>query len=542
MVHFPNRYGGLLAGLLLFIAHFFWAWEGFFGYDDIQYARLAAHSLENQFYFDQDHFAWRLGIWYPLALLYQIFGVEDWSTRLWPLLASLSTLLLLHRQLPKESTRLVLILLVGLYAGNAYVLLFAINLYPDAIVACLGLALVLCSMQGRLDKPGRQLYWGLGAALCLFWALMTKLSILLFLPLGIFWAIQDLLSKKNELFWLAFLGALTLFVGLLEGFSGYGGLNSFTRLELISQSEYPNACQYSQESWSPLFARLTWEPGQMFIQSGLLLPLLFALGTWPGLFPNLKPKQHERLWAQAFWWLLASYYFFPSSWSAYRPLCLEARHFLPLIPLAILAGVPVARAYFVEQKRSAFILVVLLLTSLYGWIFPYGKLHYIYTALALLAGVHYGGGFTQAPISYLAIWLSVLLIHPLYGLIKPKPQVHKEMQIFVGKYGKILQAADYILSDSRSTASADYYFKFSSSCPQFLGPEEYKSLSGLEPKRVLWLYNAAYVRDLEENYGVVNSWNPSCISDTLPPLYQSPHLKLYDISWTEGKKISCESP
>ena len=62
--------------------------------DDVLYARLASEMADGHPMFGINTHTYRLGFLVPLAALYRAFGIHDWTTIAFPLLSSLSTMLL----------------------------------------------------------------------------------------------------------------------------------------------------------------------------------------------------------------------------------------------------------------------------------------------------------------------------------------------------------------------------------------------------------------------------------------------------------------
>lgn len=62
--------------------------------DDVLYARLASDMAEGHPTFGINTHTYRLGFLVPMAVLYQIFGVHDWTTVAFPLLSSLASVLI----------------------------------------------------------------------------------------------------------------------------------------------------------------------------------------------------------------------------------------------------------------------------------------------------------------------------------------------------------------------------------------------------------------------------------------------------------------
>ena len=68
----------LLFVILTYVLHFIFFHGGYFGYDDMEYSRLAA-DLTKGAYDHDTQYAYRYGIILPLAASYLTFGINDFA-------------------------------------------------------------------------------------------------------------------------------------------------------------------------------------------------------------------------------------------------------------------------------------------------------------------------------------------------------------------------------------------------------------------------------------------------------------------------------
>ena len=81
----------LLFALLLRLVFF----SGISASDDLEYTHLAYQMSKNEFSFPATHHATRLGIIYPVSVLYGFFGVSEYSSVVFPLLVSIVGIVLI---------------------------------------------------------------------------------------------------------------------------------------------------------------------------------------------------------------------------------------------------------------------------------------------------------------------------------------------------------------------------------------------------------------------------------------------------------------
>lgn len=160
---------GMLACLLVLATA-----TGVMGADDLRYSRYAQALMDGE-YRDavnewRRHNALRYGVIIPVAAVYSLFGVTEWSTMILPIIASTLSVVLLV-----EIGRRMFSLRVGIIAGLLYAtfplrLIFGAVLIPELISECWVLLAAVCYLQARQRGGG---YWLL-AGLLMGIAYLTK--------------------------------------------------------------------------------------------------------------------------------------------------------------------------------------------------------------------------------------------------------------------------------------------------------------------------------------------------------------------------------
>lgn len=353
----------LLLGLVVVVtlAYFVLAHEGLYDLDDYYYARYAQQLLAGTFHLGPDpahrlhdplHERWL--IFGPVAGLYAAFGVNIWSTTLWPLLATLACLGLIWARYRRQQP---------LVAAGAVVLLglhyFSLNLtnylYPDNInmLACLGAALAL--LRGRQPAGRAATGWGLTFAGLNMAALLCKETVAYYAPFYLALLLSDLWQRRHGRFWLAAFGAGAGLLGAYLAFYQWQTNDALYRLHLIEHTnEVLSEGNYLAGNRAALLQRLTQAPLQFLVSTGLGLAVLLALGAARPIRRQAADKpaaahstgaagpptsaDDRRFWLGLALSTLAFYWLGSTSLSHYNPVSLVPRMLTPLLPPLCLAA------------------------------------------------------------------------------------------------------------------------------------------------------------------------------------------------------------
>ncbi|KUG07567.1 ArnT family glycosyltransferase [Solirubrum puertoriconensis] len=329
--------------VLFTVAYFILSHEGLYALDDYFYSRYAHQLLHGNFHLGPDpqgllhdplHERWL--IFGPVALCYALFGVNIWSTTLWPLLATLlcSVLIWAHYRHRQPLVACGAMLLLGLHY-------FALNLtnylYPDNInmLACFAAASAL--LAGR--QMGRnELRWGAGFALLNFAALLCKETVVYYAPFYLSLLTLDVVRRQHGEFWLAAfaIGAVVLITYL--GFYQVQTNDALYRVHLIENTnEFLKEGNYLLGNRAALLSRLTLGPVQFLVGTGLGLAVLLAVGA--AFAPaQATGRDDRRFWLALAFSTLAFYWFGSTSVSQYNPITLQPRMATPLLPPLCLAA------------------------------------------------------------------------------------------------------------------------------------------------------------------------------------------------------------
>jgi len=428
----------------------------------MEYAKLASGFSKGIIDYD-NHFTYRLPVIVFTGLSYLLFGVSDFSSSLPPLIATSGILLLVFLELRNKSN-LTLTLGLSMTLLSNWFIFYSDKIMPDIYVALFVLLSLYCLGKYKYNN-GQQKNTALFAGLfstSLFMAFLSKETILLIFPLVLYLAILDLVRKKNILFWLS---SIVTGVGLLTVY--FIGIKILTgdfgkRFEAITNNSYLNLCSYDKQPINILLKRIGYEFFELFINQSMFTGFIFLIAA-------LFQKNIKRIFfmedAFAFYLasgviLVLSSNFMTVSPTSYSPMCLDARHYLFLIPiLSIPASVVITE--YIESKRRMLPIINILITTAFISYFAdtncFGKL-YLPLSILFIATVFIKDLKTRKIIFCIGFVIISSLIP--YEMVKYATKVnYDEQKEIVERY--ILKENDsYIITDPVQKRIAEYLSRF----------------------------------------------------------------------------------
>ncbi|MCA8830715.1 ArnT family glycosyltransferase [Hymenobacter pini] len=542
----------LLLVVAVTLAYFFLTHEGLYALDDYYYSRYAHQLLSGTFRLEpdpqgqlHDPLKERYLIFGPVAVFFQLFGLNIISATLWPLLATLGCAGLiwgLYRR-REQVVASGAMLLLGLH----YFTLNLTNyLYPDNILMfwCLASAVVL--LRGR--EPGlRAGWWGAGFALLNFAALLSKETIAYYLPFYLGVLGFDAWHRRHGRFWLAALGlGALLLLGYLGVYWHYTS-DALYRIHLIEHTnEYLKEGNFLVGNRAALLARITWQPLSFFVGAGLGLMLVLAAGAL-GRQASGDSTPDRRFWLVLAGSTLLLYWVGSTSLSSYNPITLLPRMTTPLLPpLALAAGFGLRRA--VQEGGWRLWAAGLLLLALAGWLHNAVAILYALPGVWLLAAA--GGstlrqwptwirratpGFAAATVAVLAL---ALAIRPVYFMRKPSVSEHFAQDRTIRRH---LQspARGTVLVDDYLIGNYDFYYGFQ--MPAGLQYRRYWARDSVQsaPDEHAWLLlNRATLSNDELTRKLIR-YSPDSVLSWYPRrrlVAQDGRVELYEVELERGAK------
>jgi 4-amino-4-deoxy-L-arabinose transferase-like glycosyltransferase len=348
----------ILGGIVLVaLALRLYAFVGFFGADDAEYARLANAMLEGNLaaFVDENyirnfhapaHLRLRMALIAPLALLFYLFGISEWVLVAYPVLVSLLGVVLAFL-----CARFLFGVKAGLIAAALWAAIpvdvnLATQFLPDAIASFYASAGVLVLLWGR-EAAGKPAWHGLasGSVAGLLFGLswLCKESIVYLVPLCGLLLVVDLRASFGKA-WPLWLGvAVASGAVLLAEMIAYGSLSGDFLLRMHeNERSFLQTKSYlfyegSRFGWpvggshaKALLKRLFLEgPATIFLNpSFLYLPLIGLLAAAYGAYWKDRAFLVPALWMTT---LVLAYDLASHSFSTYTPLVLLERYLHPIL-------------------------------------------------------------------------------------------------------------------------------------------------------------------------------------------------------------------
>ncbi len=465
----------LLFFIVAFLMHHFGGYLGHYGYDDMEYARLATNLTHGSFD-ASNHYSFRLVLVGLTAVFYKLFGVNDLSSALPALLFSIGTLLLIYHLLKRENWQ-VLTVGLSLFVFNNWTFFYSDKLMPDvAVTFFVFLFSYIVYSYKYLPRESPRFVYSFLAALALFLGFNSKETVVLAIPWVIWLIGTDLILKRSLKFWLQF---ISFSVAFLLGYLivcqlAFG--NAFERFHSIVSNSYLNACSYDQQPFAETLKRITYGLFQLFLTNDLLLGFLFVI---PGLLfipvqSLLKTDTPKSFFVVASVILLVSSNFMSISATSYVPMCLDPRHYLFIIPVVSLGATFVVKDYFTQVKFRLLLFFLLSIAFAVTWYQHSNSAYLLYLPLAILIGLTLLLELNDRRKGlFVSVMLLILLLQPADMMryarkVDYKRQKANVMNELIDKNGQCV-----VITDVVQKRLGNYYSGFSSIAPcQFISYAE----------------------------------------------------------------------
>jgi len=207
----------LLAAIVVLAAAVrIYGFRGYSGLDDAEYARFA-YFLANGVPFPADYtgpavFPLRVGVIAPTALFYEVFGITEWTTVLYPFAISLAGVVLVYWCASLFFGAGAGVLAAGLLAAFYWDIDSATRLLPDlpgAFFATAAIALIACAAERWRERPTRLLSAGVAAGALLGVSWLCKETVAYLAPFCAVWLILTVRESGRS--------AVTLWAGVAAG-------------------------------------------------------------------------------------------------------------------------------------------------------------------------------------------------------------------------------------------------------------------------------------------------------------------------------------
>lgn len=512
--------------IVAFVIHHIYGYIGHYGYDDMEYARLASDLTRGNFD-AANHYSFRIVLVGLTAVFYKIFGTNDWASSLPALLFSVGTLILIYHCL-KGLNKSYLVIGLALFSFNNWVFFYSDKLMPD--VPVMFFIFLFCYLIYSFRYSPEKLpviVYSFGAALALFLGFNSKETVVLVAPLVLWLFLTDLIQKQNIKFWKQFSGVVLAlgFIYLLvcQVFLG----NAMERFQSIVSNSYLNSCSYDHQPLAETLKRITYGLLQLFLTNDLLFGFLIII---PALFfiparSLLKADNPKTFFISASVVLLVSSNFMSISATSYVPMCLDPRHYLFIVPVATVAATMVLNQYFSLKKFWAGLFGLLCTAFSVSWYLHSNITWHLYlpvgiaVAVALLLKPNRNLGRV-----FSSLLLIALLIQPVDMMVYARKidyngqkKVVKDQ--LIGKNGKCVVVTDVV-----QKRVGDYFNGFSPEAPcQFISYAEADTFHFRNNERK-YLLNNWYTRYLS---GMDDQDLPFYAVSASNPVFRDERLKQY---------------
>lgn len=343
----------LVGAALVFILHFLFFHGGYFGYDDIEYAQIADSLNKKTFFLGNNLYSYRWSVIFPLALIYHLFGVNDFSNALFTWLPLLGIIYVVLKCL-KDQTILERLVATAFLVFCPIHLMYLEKPMPDIWVE-LGFVFTFYSYYSTLNSNVKQYKSAIIFVLGINILFLAKESFLIFYPYYLCQFIYDVFKKRNKQFWIIIILFSLLFVISYFAFFWWKTGQPFARINAIFSNQYLNECSYDKLPIQNLIDRILSGFWLCLIRCGYLIPIGF-------LFILKKENSPHKLILFSVLCLLFLSNFMSISYTSYVPMCPDPRHFMFLMPiLAILFSI----GFKAVNSKNIFPFGILIILQLY---------------------------------------------------------------------------------------------------------------------------------------------------------------------------------
>ncbi|HZS06632.1 MAG TPA: glycosyltransferase family 39 protein [Blastocatellia bacterium] len=332
----------LLAAILRVI--FFHGLAGMFPLDQADYSRLAWQITEGQWRYNEVfELSTRWGLLFPTALSYRLFGINQISSALYPMLLSLGAVVVAYltgRHLKGERAGLLAALMIAFFPLETALASQLMNDGPLSFWLLLSLYLFLRGDDSRDSVTRRKFLLGCGLALGMAYA--CKFVALLILP---FFLLLTLIRRRIDWQWLWIAAGLLVIFSFDFAVFKYVSGDGLRRLHLLAEDRSNSPAGLAagtDRSPTALTVYLRW----MFLEvhhTGLafiaLAVIMFRQVVRRGAARAERPWPDGLLllWSGTLWFVLS---FYPLSLRPYIPLYKLANYMLMFTaPLLVALGI-----------------------------------------------------------------------------------------------------------------------------------------------------------------------------------------------------------
>jgi len=380
----------LIFFIVIIILYHYFAYLGHYGYDDIEYAKIAVQILNCDFDFSNSFF-FRFTIVFLTATSFSILGINDLAAALPSLLISTSILLIVFYILRKESM-IILIFALILLVLNHWFLFYSDKIMPDIYITLSVISSVFFIYEYRFSNTKKHKLYALLLSFSLFFGFLSKGTILLIAPLLFYFFIIDLILKRYIKFWLYTI--LYSFVLLASYFSLFYFIknDTFVMFKSLYNSSYLNLCSYDLQPNSELLKRISYQYFFMTIKQLIISSFpLVVVGLCCNNFKSLLKFENKYIFFSISAIILfLSGNFMSFSLKHYIPMCPDPRHYLFIAPVfAVSAALNLKNIFNFKNKYIIFLFfsLIICIISYYVDLIIFKNIYLPLFIIAMLIGL-----------------------------------------------------------------------------------------------------------------------------------------------------------
>ena len=467
--------------ILLMLVHVIFTFAGFYGNDDINYARHAAEVAHNGISFSPafDQYQLRWVTVYSTAFFYWLFGINTFTSTLSSVISFALCGLLLYKIVRYKTTSIYFLSMVLFFFGRS-IIFYSHRLLPDPTI-CLTVLWMYYSYRCFSLKKQRHLWYGLQFFSALSLAILTKETIIIALPLFFIFFVKDVFKKQNFHFWKTVIVLSLIFsIAYLSYFKITTG-DFFYRYSVLIRNSYFNECSFDKLPFIDTLRRIGYELWRAMLLNGDFLVLL------PGIISAIYINKLELTGFQkkdifSFLILLACANFMTISASSYVPLCHTPRHFMFLFPFAAITGGPMLNAYFKQPAKFIALPFIFALTTAILFAMNGGTTKYLYLLVTLLLIGRYVFSFIENKMLLytcsLILFTALFFMNYLADFVKPSYPYYWDQKEVIEKQFSGKNTSATIFSDGLSGELSEFFLNFKTRNLKFLPLDSAKTVNG----------------------------------------------------------------
>ena len=482
----------LSAFIILMLIHIIFTFSGFYGNDDINYARYAAGIANNGISFTpaQDHYQLRWAAIYATSFFYIIFGIKALTSALCSFVSFALCGVILFKLLRSSSIAEYVLAMTLFFFGHS-IIFYSHRLLPDPLI-CLAVLWMYYTYRSFLLQPQKPLLKGLQFSAALFLAIISKETILIALPLFTFFFLKDILKKQYLAFWKYATIFSLLFLSLYLFYFKITTGDFLYRYHMLFLKSYFNECSFDQLPFINTVKRIGYYLWRAMLLNGdmlVVLPALAAVIYYKKIFIQTIQKTD----AFSFLMLLGCANFMSISFTAYVPLCHDPRHFLFLMPFAAVTGGPMLYAYFKNPLKFIVLPLLFIVATSAIFIMQGGTTKYLYLLFTLLLTGYYILFLkTKSRLWYtfsIVATITLFSLNYFIDFIKPMyPYYWDHKKLIEEKFGGKKDIATVVSADLLTAELSEFFLEFNTGNIHFITIDSVKSTS---PEKLYFLLNSS---------------------------------------------------